>query len=38
MSKGWTSLAQTSMLVGSLGYAVGTAAGMAVARATGVMA
>ena len=35
ISKGWgASMAQTAMLVGSLGYAVGTAAGMAVARMT----
>ena len=35
MSKGWgASMAQTAMLVGSLGYAVGTAAGMVVAKVT----
>ncbi len=38
MSKGWGSLAQTAMMVGSLGYAVGTAAGLLVARLTGSLA
>lgn len=30
-SRGWPAMAQTAMLTGSLGYAVGTAAGLAVA-------
>lgn len=33
-TRGWGSLAQTAMLVGSLGYAVGTLAGMAVSKMT----
>jgi hypothetical protein len=36
MSRGWHTLAQPAMLSGSLGYAVGTAAGLAVARLAGI--
>jgi uncharacterized membrane protein len=36
MSRGWHALAQPAMLSGSLGYAVGTAAGLAVAKLAGI--
>ena len=37
-AKGWRPLMQPAMLSGSVGYAVGTAAGLGVARAIGVAA
>lgn len=34
-SKGWTSMVQPAMLTGSLGYTIGTAAGLLVAKVVG---
>ncbi|KAG1670355.1 hypothetical protein FOA52_000115 [Chlamydomonas sp. UWO 241] len=37
VSRGWTGMAHMAMLIGSLGYAIGTVAGLVVAKVSGAM-